>query len=497
MMANLYVPTEGDQCYDLSDHQGALSVDYFKSLKKKGVTCVILRSTYTKCAAPFRLRVDAHFHHNVENAIKAGMHIGIYHFSAAIKESESGDEAAFCLKTIQKYRKHIDLPIGFDCEFGVVTADGKPRFTPAVAKDLGKTKMGKIATRFMDDVKAAGYEAMLYANVTMFNHYLPAKIYKKYKIWVAQYHTRCDYDHPFYMWQYTSTNGTLDKNKFGAQDTNKKPDSILPDRGYFKLGDKGENVKEVKKLLNKANAGAHWKLPITDTYDAKTVKYVKLLEDARHITIDGEFGSVCLRKCKKTVTIQRKIANRGVAVARDNTFCYGTGDRAHRYGDPFSETNTGPRMKKKEKKGEPHFVNSEGKKWKQGDGEKHTYENTMCCNPFATMCYGYGGEIPAILKALRAGSGFGMSPNTITRYGLIKVGKCKNLKFEDLQLADIIVSEKADHMAVYTGGKWLVEAYKSGWGADTIQHRDVAKGRFKDYQDDDTACIYRWPKKSL
>lgn len=493
-MGKLYIPTEGDQCYDLSDHQGALSVEYFKSLKKKGVTCVILRSSYTKVAR-FELHVDAHFHNNIRNAIAAGMHIGIYHYSSAIKEEESPKEAAFCLKTIKEYKKSIDLPVGFDCEFGPSHLD--PRFTSAVAKKLGKKKLGKIAKGFMEAVRDAGYEPMLYANLSMFTNYLPAKIHKKYKVWVAQYNVKCQYDHPYYMWQYTSTNGKLDKNRFGHQDTKQKPTSILPDRGYFKLGDRGENVKEIKKLLNTANAGSHWKLPITDEYDKKTVKYVKLLEDARHITIDGQFGSVCLKECKKTVTIQRKIANRGVAVARDDKYAYGVGDRAHRYGDPFSGTNTGPRLKKKEKAGEPHVVNAKGAKWKDGDGEKHTYENTMCCNPFVTMCYGYGGEIQTILKALRAGSGFGMTPNTITRYGMIKVKKVKDMKFEDLQLADVIVSAKADHMALYTGGKWLVEAYKSGWGPDTIKHRDMARSRFKAYQEDDTAWIMRWPKKTI
>lgn len=222
--AKLYVPKEGDQCYDLSDHQGKLSVDYFKGLKKKGVKCVILRATYTKCASPFRLRVDAHFHHNIKAAIEAGMHIGCYHFMAALNNSESKKEAKFFLNEIEPYDEYIDLPCAYDYEFGVVTKDGKPRFTSAQAKKLGKTKMGEIAETFLNAVKDAGYEAMLYANVSFFNSYLPAKIYKKWKIWVAQYHVKCEYGHPYYMWQYTSTNGKLDRNKFGKQDTKPKSD---------------------------------------------------------------------------------------------------------------------------------------------------------------------------------------------------------------------------------------------------------------------------------
>lgn len=220
--AKLYIPKEGDQCYDLSDHQGKLSVDYFKALKKKGVTCVILRSSYTKVASPFRLRDDAHFDYNIKNAIAAGIHIGIYHYSAAISTSEVKKEAEYCLKAIKPYAENIDLPVAFDCEFGPKSLS--PRFTAAVAKKIGKAGMGKIVRAFKDAIKAAGYEPMLYADLSMLNNYLPAGIYKEMKIWIAQYNSRCDYKHSYYMWQYTSSNGKLDKNEFGKQDTKKKSD---------------------------------------------------------------------------------------------------------------------------------------------------------------------------------------------------------------------------------------------------------------------------------
>ena len=217
---DLYIPTEGDKCYDLSDYQGALSADYFKGIKTKGVNCVILRSSYTKLASPFRLRVDAHFHGNIKAAIKAGMHIGIYHFSSALTASESKEEAKFCIDTIKPYIEHIDLPVGYDCEFGE-TKDA--RFKAKQAKAIGKTGMGKIIDGFCSTVKSAGYEPMIYANLSMFNNYLTAEIHKKLKIWIAQYNRSCDYKHPYYMWQYTSNNGKLDEDVFGSQDTKKPP----------------------------------------------------------------------------------------------------------------------------------------------------------------------------------------------------------------------------------------------------------------------------------
>lgn len=213
----LFIPTQGGQCYDLSNHQGVLSVDYFKSLKKKGVACVILRSSYTRLAK-FEMHEDAAFKQNIKNAHAAGLHVGIYHYSSAVNVTEAKKEAKFCLKIIKPFVEYIDLPVAFDCEFGT-------RFTRATAKTLGRSGMGKIADGFLGEIKAAGYEPMLYANLDMLNNYMPTDIYKKYKIWIAQYNSKCQYKYPYYMWQYTSTNGKLDKNKFGTQDTKKKETS--------------------------------------------------------------------------------------------------------------------------------------------------------------------------------------------------------------------------------------------------------------------------------
>lgn len=210
----LYSAKNGDLCYDLSNWQGKLSVEYFKGIKKKGVKCVVLRSSYSKLASPHRMFKDDSFDHNVKNAIKAGMHIGSYHFSSAITASEAAKEADFCLKCVEPYKAHIDLPIAFDCEFGE-SADA--RFTARKAKNIGKAGMWKIVAGFTKKIKAAGYEPMLYANLTMFNNYLPSNAYQKIKIWVAQYYSKCQYNHPYYLWQFTSNNGKLDENKFGKQ----------------------------------------------------------------------------------------------------------------------------------------------------------------------------------------------------------------------------------------------------------------------------------------
>lgn len=335
----LYVPKAGDKCYDLSDHQGALSKSYFEGIKKKGVTCVILRSSYTRCAK-FELHVDAHFLNNIKNAIAAGMHIGIYHFSAAIKASESPKEAEFCLKTIAPFMENIDLPVGFDCEFGVKTSLGPPRFTAAVAKKLGKTGMGKIIDGFCSAVKAAGYETMLYANLSMFNNYLPANIYTKYKIWVAQYASKCQYKHPYYMWQFTSNNGKLDENVFGTQGTS------------------GETESSGKK----AYPG---ELPSTKLVKTNSEVIDDNIKFLRWISGDNDFHYGYTNK-------------------------HGSNDskkwnpNAHHNGCYFCGTNV-----------------DHGSRSKKGIKE---YQHTYCCNPLITAAWAHGGCVPQALALCRKGS---------------------------------------------------------------------------------------------
>lgn len=181
-----------------------------------------------------------------------------------------------------------------------------------------------------------------------------------------------------------------------------------------------------------------------------------------------------------------RAVNFGVMIAEDNSFTYGVGKRAHRYGCYFCQTNTGARKKLKEKAGEPHYV-------KDSNGKRHTYTKTYCCNPFITACYAHGAEIPAVLEACRDGSGGGLSVKSWTRYKCFKkVGACKRVDFSKLQVGDFILCDH--HVWMYTGGDWLVEASGEGWGKDSIAHKRGAKERYAKYQKDKTAYVMRYKK---
>lgn len=465
-----YIPKQGAKCYDLSDHQGALSKAYFTDIKTKGVECVILRSSYTKCAK-FNMNVDAHFVNNIENAIAAGMHIGVYHYSAAITAKEAKQEAEFCLKTIAPYCGHIDLPVAFDCEFGVTTKDGSPRFTAKVAKALGKTEMGKVVDAFMAPVKAAGYDVMLYANLTMFNNYFPANIHNSYKIWIAQYNKTCDYNHPYYMWQFTSNNGTLDESYFGTQGA--KASETPVSKECYQKGDTGDGVKKLQELLNKKNKGSILKeLVIDGDFGTATLAHVKLFQDVRKLTQDGIAGEKTLAKLEScSISNTWKAINWAVSVARDNSFAYGTGARAHHNGCYFCGTNiNGPKKAKK------------GSQW----------EKTYCCNPFVHAAYAHGVGDATMLKACKQKKAAGLVVGDWTKFGFKNIGLCKKIKFEDLKAGDVLLL-KNSHVCMYTGGNYIVEASGGTFGANSIAHKKTAKSRYKTYQGK-TAYVLRYSK---
>ena len=138
----------------------------------------------------------------------------------------------------------------------------------------------------------------------------------------------------------------------------------------------------------------------------------------------------------------------GVGIADDNSFSYGTGKRAHRYGCYFCGTNVGPNK------------NLKGSSKVNG----HSYAKTYCCNPFVHACYSHGAGDQNMLKACQAGKGVGHSEGSFTRYGNWK--KVKKPSISQLQKGDALVGSK--HVMLYIGDGLIVHAKTEGWGAGSI-----------------------------
>ncbi len=139
----------------------------------------------------------------------------------------------------------------------------------------------------------------------------------------------------------------------------------------------------------------------------------------------------------------------GIDIAADNSFTYGAGQRAHRYGCYFCQTNVGPRK------------NLKGK----GKVNGHSYEKTYCCNPFVHACYAHGAGDPKMLEACRDGHGIAMTKKSFTRYGHWK--SCGKVSKKNLRRGDVLV--RSDHVMMYIGDGQIVQASGGGWDAGSIQ----------------------------
>ena len=287
---------------DISAWQGKVPARVFEQNKAE-IPYVILRCSYTSMSE-FALHEDSVFEHNIKTASKAGMKIGVYHYSQATSETEAIKEAKFVLKTIKPYRDKINTRlVACDWEFS-------KRLNSSVARKLGKQRCKQIIDAFCRVIQNAGYTPMLYANLSTLNGYIASNVYKSWLIWVAQYHSRCDYVYPYAMWQYTSSgsvkgiNGRVDMNYVYFQESVSVPEKTerykhelpkLPSRGWFTSGDTG---KEVKKLQRFLNAYGDYGLKVDGEVGRKTIEAVKRYQGREKLSVDGCWGQECLNRAK-------------------------------------------------------------------------------------------------------------------------------------------------------------------------------------------------------
>lgn len=267
----------------------------------------------------------------------------------------------------------------------------------------------------------------------------------------------------------------------------------IPARGWFAKGDKGEEVKKMQKCVNWANSGSIVApLKVDGEVGALTIAAVSFMEEAHHMTIDGEFGNKCLELIKKfDINGRWRAVNWAISVAKDNRFTYGAGQRAHRSGCYFCQTNVGPRKKNKERKGEPHVVYDS-----QGNG--HTYEKTYCCNTFATAAYAHGAKDAKILAICKSGSCCGMTPKDWEKSPNFKrLGKAKDVDFKKMYPGDLVINNSdspAHHVWIYLGADKYVEAANASWSSSSISTKFGAKKNFNRYAKSDSCYVMRYTK---
>lgn len=188
------------------------NIDWDK-VKKDGVKGVIVRCGYRGYGSG-KLMEDSQYLNHIKGAYKAGLKVGVYFFTEAISKAEGKEEAAYAIKQVKKSGVKLSYPIAVDTE-QINASNPTPR---ANTSKLSKAKRTEAIKGFCEEVKAEGYEPMIYASTDWLNNQLDmSKL--PYKVWVAQYNDKVTYKGSYVMWQYSSKgkvsgiSGVVDMNK--------------------------------------------------------------------------------------------------------------------------------------------------------------------------------------------------------------------------------------------------------------------------------------------
>lgn len=175
--------------------------------------------------------------YNIQQAEKVGIAVGVYFFSTAVDTEEARKEAEWTVAAIAGYS--ISCPVVYDCE-GFLNSGSR-------MYGISSEQRTDNALAFLNAVKSAGYEGMLYSAVSELaasKHWQTERLEKEFSVWVARYPEvpypkteQPGYSGRYDMWQYTDNgrvngiDGNVDLSVAYFVPTPKKPknSSARPD----------------------------------------------------------------------------------------------------------------------------------------------------------------------------------------------------------------------------------------------------------------------------
>jgi len=178
---------------DVSKYQEAID---WKKVAADGVEFAIIRLGFRGMGTNGTCELDPYFKQNVEGAKAAGIDVGVYFFTQATTVEEAKEEARFVIDNLKGY--DITWPVVYDTE-------DIPSYKAARANVLPRETRTACAKAFLEEVKAAGYTPMLYANTRWSILKLDLAELSDYDFWYAYYGDEIYYPYKFSMWQYSSS----------------------------------------------------------------------------------------------------------------------------------------------------------------------------------------------------------------------------------------------------------------------------------------------------
>lgn len=165
----------------------------FEAIKNAGVEFIIIRVGTTK-GPNGEYMLDSKFTRNIEEANKYDIDVGIYFYSYANSIEKAKEEALWVIDHIKDYK--VTLPVAFDWE----------NWDTFNNYNVSFFELTEMAKTFLDTVKAAGYDGLLYSSMNYLeNFWMPVE----YDTWLAHYTKKTSYKGDYTYWQLCS-NGKVD-----------------------------------------------------------------------------------------------------------------------------------------------------------------------------------------------------------------------------------------------------------------------------------------------
>ena len=174
---------------DVSENNGWID---WKAVKENGIEFAIIRLGYG------RGHLDTLFYKNVNEALEAGLKIGVYYYSYALNRLAAWEEASYMMHILESSGLtpgKLEMGIWFDMEDG----DGyKERNGMPSAQTI--TTM---CNEFIAECNRHGYNCGIYASLDWLENRIYTNLLPEYApIWCAQWAHSCDWPGAK-MWQFT------------------------------------------------------------------------------------------------------------------------------------------------------------------------------------------------------------------------------------------------------------------------------------------------------
>jgi len=151
-----------DEGIDVSVYQEDID---FTKVRDAGIKTVYIRSSYGNSG------VDAKFRRNYEEAKKAGLNIGFYHFLTARNTKEAREQAVFFSHVIAGTEPDCRLAIDFE-----------------VLRGLSRSEVNAIAKEFLKTVQElTKKEMIIYSDAYNAARVFDKELANNYPLWIAQY----------------------------------------------------------------------------------------------------------------------------------------------------------------------------------------------------------------------------------------------------------------------------------------------------------------------